>query len=183
MNMFIYDENGNLVIRKPNGLEYTFENTDKPNLGFDFDVVVYDDIEVKITEWKDGEDFDNQQKINLNETEIDAIEQYIENSAPPEGVSLNQQYSNELENLCNDYVNSQIQSYGFSDLVDVMAAAREGSNHPLRSDARRTLEYYDQIWNIYINVMEEIRHTREDVLKPFQDYSAHFPVPRPALIG
>ena len=64
-------------------LEYTFENTDKPNLGFDFDVVIYDDIEVKILEWKD-EDFDSQQKINLNESEIDAIEQYIQNSAPPE---------------------------------------------------------------------------------------------------
>jgi len=85
MNMFIYDENGNLIIRKPNGLEYTFENTDKPNLGFDFDVVVYDDIEVKIVEWEDGKDFDAQQKINLNDTERDAIEQYIENSAPPEG--------------------------------------------------------------------------------------------------
>ena len=29
MNMLIYCENGNLTIRKPNGLEYTFENTDK----------------------------------------------------------------------------------------------------------------------------------------------------------
>ena len=48
MNMFIYDEQGNLTIRKPNGLEYSFNNTDKPDLGFEYDVVVYDDIEVKI---------------------------------------------------------------------------------------------------------------------------------------
>ena len=32
MNMFIYTENGDLHIRKPNGLEYQFQNTDKPNL-------------------------------------------------------------------------------------------------------------------------------------------------------
>ena len=29
MNMFIYTENGDLHIRKLNGLEYQFQNTDK----------------------------------------------------------------------------------------------------------------------------------------------------------
>ena len=81
MNMFIYDENGTLTVRKPNGLEYNFENTDRPELGFEYDVVVYDDIEVKILEWKDDVCFDEQVKVNLNDTEIDAIETYIENSA------------------------------------------------------------------------------------------------------
>lgn len=183
MNMFIYDENGNLIIRKPNGLEYSFENTDKPNLGFDFDVVVYDDIEVKILEWEDGKCFDDQQKINLNDVERDAIEQYIENSAPPEGVSLNQQYSSNLNEMCQNLVNDQVNNYGFVSLLDVLAASRQGSNHPLRSDARRVLEYYDQVWNIYVNVMGEINHTREDTLKPFDDYAAAFPIPRQALIG
>ena len=64
MNMLIYCENGNLTIRKPNGLEYTFENTDKPELGFDYDVLVYDDIEVKILKWKDDTNFEDQEKIN-----------------------------------------------------------------------------------------------------------------------
>jgi len=72
---------------------------------------------------------------------------------------------------------------GFANLIDVVAAAREGSNHPLRSDARRVLEYYDQVWNIYVNVMHEINNTREDVLKPFDEYQHAFPVPRQALIG
>ena len=58
MNMFIYDENGNLTIRKPNGLEYSFNNTDKPDLGFEYDVVVYDDIEVKILKWEENKCFD-----------------------------------------------------------------------------------------------------------------------------
>ena len=44
MNIFIYDEHGNLTIRKPNGLEYSFDNTDKPELGFEYQVIVYDDI-------------------------------------------------------------------------------------------------------------------------------------------
>ena len=50
--MFIYDEHGNLTIRKPNGLEYSFNNTDKPELGFEYQVIVYDDIEVKIVDGK-----------------------------------------------------------------------------------------------------------------------------------
>ena len=74
MNMLVYCENGNLTIRKPNGLEYTFENTDRPELGFDFDVLVYDDIEVKILKWDETKKFDNQEKINLVDSEIDAIE-------------------------------------------------------------------------------------------------------------
>ena len=77
MNMFIYDEHGNLTIRKPNGLEYSFNNTDKPELGFEYQVLVYDDIEVKIVEWQEGICFEDQAKVNLNETEIDAIETYI----------------------------------------------------------------------------------------------------------
>ena len=97
MNMLIYCENGNLTIRKPNGLEYTFENTDKPELGFDYDVLVYDDIEVKILKWKDDTNFEDQEKINLVDTEVDAIETYIKNSAPPQGVSLQNQYSSQLQ--------------------------------------------------------------------------------------
>ena len=62
MNMLIYCENGNLTIRKPNGLEWTFENTDRPDLGFDYDVLVYDDIEVKIMKWKENVLFDEPRK-------------------------------------------------------------------------------------------------------------------------
>jgi len=58
--MLIYCENGNLTIRKPNGLQYTFENTDKPELGFHYDVLIYDDIECKIMEWVDGKPFEEQ---------------------------------------------------------------------------------------------------------------------------
>ncbi len=50
-NCFIYTEESKLIIRKPNGLEYEFDNVDKPELGFDYDVIVYDDIEVKILNW------------------------------------------------------------------------------------------------------------------------------------
>ena len=178
MNMFIYDENGTLTIRKPNGLEYNFQNTDRPELGFEYDVVVYDDIEVKILEWKDDVCFDEQVKVNLNDTEIDAIETYIENSAPPENVNLNNQYSENLNHMCKDYVMQQSESYGFTDAIDVIAAGREGSNHPLRSDARRVLEYYDAVWNVYINVANEIQSTREDVLKPFDDYANLIPPPQ-----
>ena len=182
MNMLIYCENGNLTIRKPNGLEYTFENTDKPELGFDYDVLVYDDIEVKILKWKDNTNFEDQEKINLVDTEVDAIETYIKNSAPAEGVSLQNQYSSQLQNMCSGYIAEQADSYGFTDMMDVVASGREGSNHPLRSDARRVLEYYDAVWNVYLNVVDEIRNTREDTLREFSEYSNQIPSPQKALI-
>ena len=40
MNSLIYTEESRLIIEKPNGLRYEFENVDKPELGFEFDVVV-----------------------------------------------------------------------------------------------------------------------------------------------
>ena len=83
----------------------------------------------------------------------------------------------------NDYVNRQIQSYGFTSDVEVVAAGREGSNHPLRSDARRVLEYYDAIWNVYLNIMNEVKETREDLLKDFEFYANQLPNSQQSLIG
>ncbi len=180
MNMLIYCENGNLTIRKPNGLQYTFENTDKPELGFHYDVLIYDDIECKIIEWEDNKPFEEQKQIALNEEEIDAIESYIENSVPPENVSLNGQYSEDLNNQAKQYILEMCNAYGFAHEVEVLMAGREGSNHPYRSDARRVMEYVDAVWNVYVNVMNEIRQTREDTLKPFEDYSSQIPTPRKA---
>ena len=48
MNAFIFTEDNNLHITKPNGLRFQFENVDKPNLGFEYDVVIYDKEEFKI---------------------------------------------------------------------------------------------------------------------------------------
>ena len=54
MNALIYCENGNLTIRKPNGLEWQHEQVDKPELGFKYDLdngvslsVAYFDAEMK----------------------------------------------------------------------------------------------------------------------------------------
>ena len=182
MNMLIYCENGHLTIRKPNGLEWRHDNVDKPNLGFEYDVLIYDDIEVKIMEWKDNIDFNEQVKVALTDVEIDAIENYIENSVPPSDVTLSNQYSQQINEVGKGYIDQQIDSYGFESLVDVMAAARDGSNHPLRSDARRVLEYYDVMWNIYINVMNEVKSTREDLLPDVESFINRFPSPQKALI-
>ena len=183
MNMLIYCENGNLTIRKPNGLEWTFDNTDRADLGFDYAVLVYVDIEVKIMKWKENVLFDDQEKITLADDEVDAIEQYIDNSAPPEHVNLNNQYSENLVNMCNNYCAEQVSTYGFSDVIECIAAGREGSNHPLRSDARRVLEYYDAVWNVYVNVANEIKSTREDLLLDYEHYANQLPRPQQSLIG
>ena len=177
MNMFIYDENGNLTIRKPNGLEYRFENTDKPELGFEYDVLVYDNIEVKICEWQDGKDFQEQDQVKLSAEECDSIETYIANSEPPSDVNLNQQYLTNLNHECRDYINTQCNDSGFQDFMEVIYAGRDGSNHPYRSDARDIMEYADVVWQTYVKVSDEIKMTREDTLKPYEDYMNAIPGP------
>lgn len=114
----------------------------------------------------------------MNEEEIDAIESYIENSVPPENVSLNGQYSEDLNNQAKQYILEMCNAYGFAHEVEVLMAGREGSN-PYRSDARRVMEYVDAVWNVYVNVMNEIRQTREDTLKPLK-IIVHKPTPRKA---
>ena len=56
-----------------------------------------------------------------------------------------------------------------------MYAGREGSNHPFRSEARRVLEFADAIWAICLQTQEEIMATREDHLKPFEEYLVVLP--------
>ena len=56
-------------------------------------------------------------------------------------------------------------------------ASREFKS-PFTSDARRVLEYYDAVLNIYINVANEIQSTREDVLKDFEEYQNQIPTPQ-----
>ena len=178
MNMFIYTENGDLHIRKPNGLEYCFNNTDKPNLGFEYDVIIYDDDEFKIVKYNDDLPFEEQIREKLTDVDIDAIETYIENSEAPAGVTLASQYSERLNNLCHQIIGEVAERYGFTCVNDAMIAARTGSNHPHRSDARRVLEYYDTVWNVYVNIISEIQNTREDVLPEFSYFESSLPVPQ-----
>jgi len=173
----IYTENGELRITKPNGLSYSFENVDAPELGFEYDMLVYSDIEVKVLKWDDSLGFDSQDHVKLNDEEKDAIELYIENSEPPIGYSLNNQFLRSINDLCHENVKSQCDVYGFDNEVDVLIAGREGSAHPRRSHARRVLEYIDAVWCCYQQVEEEILNTREDFLKDFEEYISVIPQP------
>ena len=177
MNALIYDEWGNLFIRKPNGLEWRHENVDRPALGFDFEVLIYDDVEFKIEKWNPDVNMEEQEKQPLNETDKDAIEAYIENAEPPTGISLNQQYVGRIAEVVRSNVAFQCEKYGFDDMIEVLLAAREGSAHPHRSNARRALEYADAIANVAEGVYREIQITREDTLKPLDEYILQIPPP------
>lgn len=178
MNALIYDENSGLFVRKPNGLHYNFDNVDKPELGFDFDVLVYDDIEVKILEWKDGVNFNDQEHVQLTDEEKDAIENYIANSEPPLGHSLNQQYINEIYRIAMDNIQAECKSQGFDDLYECVYAGREGSSHPRRSLARRGLEFADATHCSLDQICSEIQQTREDTLKDIEAYLMLLPPPQ-----
>ena len=176
MNGLIYDWEGNLKVRKENGLEYSFNNCDKPELGFDYEVLIYEDIEVKIVHWNDELSFDEQEKQPLTDEEKDAVEMYIANSEPPMGHTLQQQFVDRLCDYCNNRRDEVARNYGFDNFMETVYAGREGSNHPHRSNARRVLEYTDAVYNIYEQVVQEIRMTREDHLKDFESYLAQIPV-------
>ncbi len=177
MNALVFDIDGNLFIRKENGLEYTFENVDAPALGFEYAMVVYDGDEFKIVQWDEQKPFEEQLREPLSDSEKEMLEQYIGNSEPPEGVSLAGQHITRLEEMLDDHVNSMARDNGFGDLMNAVYAGREGSNHPYRSNARRVLEFADAQHAILANVAGEIHSTREDFLKPFDEYVSVFPTP------
>lgn len=178
MNALVYCENSNLFIRKPNGLEYTFENVDKPALGFDFDVLIYEDnMEVKIMQWRDDRSPDEQEYIDLSDAEKDMIENYIENSEPPIGHTIHDQHRGRLEDVAESYVFEYMSSEGFNKIEFAIAAAREGSNHPNRSGARTFLEYFDAVYVVLDQVLSNMYATREDMLKHLDHYVALLPEP------
>lgn len=176
MNALVFCENKNLFIRKPNGLEYTFENVDKPALGFEFDVVIYDDMEVKIMKWNPQVRFEDQELIQLNADEKEMCEQYIANSEAPEGVSLHTQYADRLNGYVKDQQEQVCEIYGFRELQTVLIAGREGSNHPMRGNARRVLEYVDNTHTIFYQITDEMFATKEELLKDFDHYRRQIPM-------
>ena len=179
MNQLIYTEDNNLHVTKPNGLRYQYENVEKPNLGFEFDVVIYDmqEGEYKIVNYNDEIPFEEQEKTALDDSEMDAIEQFINQSEPPTGVCLNNQFMSDIENATRERINACSNHYRFEDFAECVYAGREGSNHPFRSEARRVLEFADAIWAICLQTQEEIMATREDHLKPFEEYVHILPEP------
>jgi len=44
------------------------------------------------------------------------------------------------------------------------------------------MEYADVVWQTYVQVADEIKMTREDTLKPFEDYSNAIPGPMRQLL-
>ena len=66
-------------------------------------------------------------------------------------------------------------------MVEVLIAAREGSAHPHRSNARRVLEYVDALAGVAESVYKEIAITREDTLKSLEDYLLQLPPPNDTI--
>ena len=48
------------------------QNVDKPELGFEYEVLIYDDIECKVEKWNDEVELEQQDRLPLSETEKDA---------------------------------------------------------------------------------------------------------------
>lgn len=176
MNRLIYDGIGTLHIRTSNGLEWSYTETDRPDLGFDYVALVYDDVEFKVVDWKSGVELNEQETVKLTDDEKDAIELYLENVTPPAGVNLNQQVVNELTSWSNRLVKESLDKYGFDDLSECMYAGRPGSNHPHRNNSRLCMEFLDAVFCQLDLMVDEIVQTREDFLKSTDFYISRFPV-------
>ena len=174
MNCFIYDFEGNLKITKSNGLQYVIEKSDKPELGFNYDMIVYEQEEFKIVNF-DPETPIDEQKVELNESEKDEIETFILNSVPPVGYDLNTQYVDRLFEECERKQNESFRGLGFNEPYYVFMAGRDGSNHPKRLEARECLEFYDVLWNQFEMTKELISQTREDHLQDYGYYQHSLP--------
>jgi hypothetical protein len=106
---------------------------------------------------------------------MDAIENYIEHSEPPIGITLSNQYCEDITNFCNQQVDMSCEWTGFESLTECLIAGREGSNHPQRSNARSVLEFCDAIASVSEQIQMDIQSTREDHLKPLEEYMSYIP--------
>ena len=150
MNALVFTEDNNLHITKPNGLRYQFENVDKPNLGFDFDVIVYDNEEFKIEKYDDEMPFDEQERKPLTETERNAIETYIENSEPPPNTSLNNQHIDELARTVYEYLEQQAQQYQFREFFECAGCCSAEGSVRHRTDWKG-IQKRDHAWEFYLS--------------------------------
>ena len=178
INGFKLPENTRAVKLEPSpSLDKAVIEYDKEN-----DVLVYDDIECKVEKWVENVPLEEQEgMLPLSETEKDSIEAYIDNAEPPMGVSLNTQYIGRVGNVVRSNEETQCIKYGFDNMVEVLIAAREGSAHPHRSNARRVLEYVDALASVAEGVYKEIAITREDTLKSLEDYLLQLPPPNDTI--
>ena len=179
MNCFIYDENGDLKIIKNNGLRFTVERSDKPELGFEYDVLVYAQDEFKIVNYDPDRPMEDQ-FLPLEDVEKDSIEEYILTVIPPTNCSLNKQYVEDLFDKIKEYQNAALDHYNFTevfDINDLLIAGREGSNHPLRVTARQYFEYCDVLYTQFEISKEQILTTHEDNLRDMEFYIGTLPNP------
>lgn len=165
----IYDDRNNLVIIKESGLRIVYENVDKPNLGFEYEALVYDRDEFKILEL--GRDLDSSEKVPLEDSDRDSIEKFIDDAEAPDGVNLNNQYVDELYQMAKEQIQQLCFELRIENIYEATYIGREDSNHPARSDARRVLEYADSSYSVLEQITDEIFRTREDHLRDFDDYA------------
>jgi hypothetical protein len=176
MNALIFTENNDLKITKTNGLRYEFNNVDKPSLGFDFDIIVYDgDEHWRIEKFDDSQDFETHERIDLTDEEMESIEVYIDASEPPQGVCLNDQLIDELYEFQDEKNTDAARQYGFDSLLECSYIGRHGSNHPKRTNARLVMECADATAHVTEQLVQEIEVTSEDALKTMNEYRGFYP--------
>ena len=165
----IYDAQNTLVIVKETGLRIVYQNVDKPELGFEYEGLVYDQDEFKILEVNPS-NWDASEKHPLTDSERDKIEKFIDDAEAPDGTNLNNQYIDDLYDVVAKNIYQLCIEMRIENLYEATYIGREDSNHPYRSDARRVLEFADSSYSILEQVVGTITRTREDQLKDFDDY-------------
>ena len=118
----------------------------------------------------------------MNEEAQAECEEYIKLCEPPLNLTMSSQFIEDLrENVeqrkmqCAD----NLGFFKFSDLTEIMVAAREGSNDPRRQIARRYLDWCDFLVGTAYRICEELNATLDEDLQDFDTYLQQLPEPPP----
>ena len=170
--LLVYDSDNVLHITNEKGLRWNYEKTQKPQFGFEYDLLFYNPFD------NDKHLILNDEEIELEEEAIQEIEEYIRLCDPPAEVTLQAQFIEDLQDEVQDRINrvfEMMDSAGFTNTAELVIASREMSNDPRRQIGRRILDWVDFINGVNYRIREEIQATIEIDLKSFDDYLDQLP--------
>ena len=170
--LLVYDDNNTLHLRNERGLRWSYERTDRPELGFDFDYLFYNPPEDQCYEL-------NGEAQPLSQEQLDQVKEYISLSEPPDVITLQDQHIGDLKDHINQQLDGILDDLGYHGWVEVMLVGREGSQDPYRAESRRVLEFRDWIFQTFYRLEEEIRLTVDADLLSLDAYIQKLPtIPR-----
>ena len=170
--LLVYDHDNVLHVTNEKGLRWNYDRADKPQFGFDYDhlfFIPHDDMfEFEI----------NGEKEILGKEEQEEVAEYIRLCEPPLELTMRKQYIEDIQEDVRQRQEGCLTKLGFfqfENIMEIMIAARDGSNDPRRQIARRYLDWHDYINGTAYRCIVEINATLDEDLKDYPHYRDMIP--------